>query len=50
MPRFRAIHTIELKPDIEGELFEDFMMREFLPAIRFDARLPRGGVAQRVSR
>ena len=34
MPRFRAIHTIELKPDVEGELFEDFMLREFLPAIR----------------
>ncbi len=34
MPRFRAIHTIELKPDVEGEMFEDFMVREFLPAIR----------------
>lgn len=34
MPRFRAIHTIELKSDVEGDLFEDFMLREFLPAIR----------------
>ena len=34
MPRFRAIHTIELKPDVEGELFEDFMLREFLPTVR----------------
>jgi len=34
MPSFRAIHTIELKPDVDGELFEDFMLREFLPAVR----------------
>ena len=34
MSHFRAIHTIELKPDVEGELFESFMLREFLPAVR----------------
>ncbi len=34
MPRFRAIHTIELKPDVEHELFEEFMSREFLPTLR----------------
>ena len=34
MPRFRAIHTIELKPNIEPEVFEDFMTGEFLPATR----------------
>lgn len=34
MARFRAIHMIELKPHVENELFEDFMMREFLPSIR----------------
>lgn len=34
MSNFRAIHTIELKPDIEHEQFEDFMLRQFLPTIR----------------
>jgi hypothetical protein len=34
MSNFRAIHTIELKPHVEHELFEDFMLREFLPTIR----------------
>lgn len=34
MPHFRAIHTIELKPDVEREQFEDFMSREFLPTTR----------------
>jgi hypothetical protein len=34
MPHFRAIHTIELKPNIEPEVFEDFMTREFLPTTR----------------
>ena len=34
MPNFRAIHTIELKPNIEKEAFEYFMMKEFLPTVR----------------
>lgn len=34
MSHFRAIHTIELKPNIEHELFEEFMVREFLPTVR----------------
>ena len=34
MSHFRAIHIIELKPHVEHELFEDFMVREFLPTIR----------------
>jgi heme-degrading monooxygenase HmoA len=34
MPHFRVIHTIELKPDVERELFEMFMRNQFLPAIR----------------
>jgi len=33
MPHFRAIHTVSLKPDVEHEQFEDFMVREFLPVI-----------------
>jgi hypothetical protein len=34
MPNFRAFHTIELKPDVERESFEDFMLRKFLPEVR----------------
>ena len=32
MPQFRAIHTIELKQNVDAEVFEDFMSREYLPA------------------
>jgi len=47
MPRFRAIHTIELKPNVDREEFEEFMLKEFLPAIKalpgcLDAELLRG--------
>jgi hypothetical protein len=34
MPHFRAIHTIELKPNVEREAFEHFMVNEFLPSVR----------------
>ncbi len=34
MSHFRAIHTIELKPHVEREQFEDFMLHQFLPTIR----------------
>lgn len=30
MAKFRAIHTIELKKDVDPEEFEDFMLNEFL--------------------
>ena len=33
MSHFRAIHTIELKPHVDRELFEEFMRREFLPTV-----------------
>ncbi len=57
MAKFRAIHTIELKFDVDREEFEEFMLKEFLPAIKalpgcMDAELLRGykgnlpGVAQ----
>ncbi|MBM3212903.1 hypothetical protein FJZ33_11830 [Candidatus Poribacteria bacterium] len=31
MPKFRAIHTIDLKPDANKEEFEKFMLIEFIP-------------------
>ena len=34
MPNFRAFHTIELKPHVERESFEDFMLHKFLPEVR----------------
>ena len=34
MSHFRAIHTIELKQNVEHEQFEDFMLHQFLPTIR----------------
>ncbi len=34
MSHFRAVHTIELKPHVEREQFEDFMLHQFLPTIR----------------
>ena len=34
MSHFRAIHTIELKQNVEREQFEDFMLHQFLPTIR----------------
>ena len=37
MANFRAIHTIELKPDTDQEEFEQFMTEEFLPEV---AKLP----------
>jgi len=30
MTRFRAIHTIDLKPGVSGEDFEKFMINEFI--------------------
>lgn len=57
MPKFRAIHTIELKHDVDKNEFEQFMTEEFLPQTRkltgcLDAQLLKGykgnmpGVAQ----
>ena len=37
MANFRAIHTIELKPEADREEFEEFMTKEFLPEV---AKLP----------
>ena len=34
MSHFRAIHTIELKPMVEYEVFEYFMLQQYLPAVR----------------
>ena len=31
MAEFRAIHTVDLKPDVEREEFEKFMLTEFIP-------------------
>jgi hypothetical protein len=31
MPKFRAIHTIDLRPDADKEEFEKFMLGEFIP-------------------
>ncbi|GIX06127.1 MAG: hypothetical protein KatS3mg115_0530 [Candidatus Poribacteria bacterium] len=47
MPYFRAIHTVVLKPEVDPEEFERFMLEEFLPAKRrlpgcLDAQLLRG--------
>ena len=32
MAEFRAIHTVDLKPDVDREEFEKFMLIEFIPA------------------
>jgi hypothetical protein len=31
MAKFRAIHTVDLKPDADMEEFEKFMLNEFIP-------------------
>lgn len=31
MPKFRAIHTVDLKPSVDREEFEEFMLTEFIP-------------------
>jgi hypothetical protein len=31
MSKFRAIHTVDLKPDANKEEFEKFMLEEFIP-------------------
>jgi heme-degrading monooxygenase HmoA len=31
MPKFRAIHTVDLKPGVNKEEFEKFMLEEFIP-------------------
>jgi heme-degrading monooxygenase HmoA len=31
MSKFRAIHTIDLKPEVKSEDFEKFMLEEFIP-------------------
>ena len=31
MAKFRAIHTIDLKPEADKEAFEEFMLKEFIP-------------------
>ena len=31
MSKFRAIHTVDLKPDTNKEEFEKFMLEEFIP-------------------
>ena len=31
MSKFRAIHTIDLKPEVDKKEFEDFMLKEFIP-------------------
>lgn len=31
MEKFRAIHTIDLKPEVDSEEFEKFMLEEFIP-------------------
>ena len=31
MAKFRAIHTIDLKPNVDREEFENFMLTEFIP-------------------
>ncbi|MGB9598060.1 MAG: hypothetical protein ACPL7B_17370 [Candidatus Poribacteria bacterium] len=31
MAKFRAIHTADLKPDVNAEEFEKFMLEEFIP-------------------
>jgi len=57
LAKFRAIHTIELKNDVDPEEFEEFMLNEFLVETMslegcLDAQLLRGyngnipGVAQ----
>ncbi len=32
MAKFRAIHTIDLKPNVDAKEFEQFMLTEFIPA------------------
>lgn len=57
MAKFRAIHTIEIKRDVDPEEFEEFMLNEFLVETQnlegcLDAQLLKGfkgdlpGVAQ----
>ncbi|MGQ9608731.1 MAG: hypothetical protein ACUVWN_05495 [bacterium] len=31
MAKFRAIHTVDLKPDVDVKEFEEFMLKEFIP-------------------
>jgi hypothetical protein len=31
MAKYRAIHAIDLKPDVTAKDFEDFMLNEFIP-------------------
>jgi len=31
MPKFRAIHTVDLKPNVDREEFEKFMLTELIP-------------------
>ena len=53
MARFRAIHTIDLKPDVDTEEFESFMLTEFIPETLklpgcLDVQLLRGYKEDRV--
>lgn len=31
MTKFRAIHTVDLKPEVDVKEFEEFMLKEFIP-------------------